>query len=60
MNNLNRIGGVSALLFGFLKIVGLALSTIAFASPPPKSSMSPMSKRGWRSWHHCRRHNGLV
>ncbi len=32
MNNLNRIGGLSALLFGVLKIVGLALSTIAFAS----------------------------
>jgi len=34
MNNLNRIGGVSALLFALLKIVGLALSTIAFASAP--------------------------
>ena len=34
MNNLNRIGGLSALLFGLLKIVGLALSTIAFASAP--------------------------
>ena len=36
MNNLNRIGGLSALLFGVLKIVGIALSTIAFASAPPE------------------------
>jgi len=36
MNNLNRIGGLSALLFGVLKIVGLALTTIAFASAPPE------------------------
>jgi hypothetical protein len=36
MNNLNRIGGLSALLFGVLKIVGLALSTIAFASASPE------------------------
>ena len=34
MNSLNRIGGLSALLFGFFKIVGLALSIIAFASAP--------------------------
>src|SRR3990172_9026462 len=34
MDNLNRIGGLSALLFGLLKIVGIALSTIAFASAP--------------------------
>jgi hypothetical protein len=36
MNNLNRIGGLSALLFGLLKIVGIALSTIPFASAPPE------------------------
>ena len=34
MNNLNRIGGLSALLFALLKLVGLVLSTIAFASAP--------------------------
>lgn len=36
MNNLNRIGGLSALLFAFLKIVGMALSILAFASAPPE------------------------
>ena len=34
MNNLSRVGGRSALLFSFLQVVGLALSTTAFASAP--------------------------
>jgi hypothetical protein len=34
VNNLNRVGGLSALLFSLLQIAGLALSTTAYASAP--------------------------
>lgn len=36
MNNFNRIGGLSALLFAILHFVGLALSAIAFVSARPE------------------------